>query len=135
MGAKENLAVHTAWTEAEDRHDLTHHGDYMHDDIEFHPPGAEPIVGIDAYVAMMLAMYAGLKDFSVVLDDQFATDDRVVCRWRAIGTHDGELSGIPPTGKPIEYPGVSVWAFDRGKARLGWIFPDVATLMAQLGFA
>jgi steroid delta-isomerase-like uncharacterized protein len=135
MGAAENLVVHTAWTEAEDRHDLSHHREFVHDDIVVNQPGGERVVGFDGYIAMMEQTYKGIPDFRVEVDDRFATDDRVVCRWRAIGTHDGELSGIPPTGKPIEYPGVSVWAFDRGKARLGWIFPDVATLMAQLGFA
>src|SRR5262245_4703203 len=104
MGAKENIVVHTAWTEAEDRHDLAHHGDFLHDDIELHLPGSAPIVGIDAYVAMMQANYAGLESFSVNLDDQFATDDRVVCRWRTRGTHSGELFGFPPTGKAIEFP-------------------------------
>lgn len=58
MGARENLAGHTASAEAEDRHDLTHHGDYMHDDTEFDPPALEPIVRIDAYVAMMQAIVA-----------------------------------------------------------------------------
>jgi steroid delta-isomerase-like uncharacterized protein len=132
MGARENLAVHTAWTEAEDRHDLTHHGDYMHDDIEFHAPGVEPTVGIDAYVAMMQAMYDALEDFSVVLDDQFATDDRVVCRYRTRGTNSGEFFGLPATGRQLEFTGMSLWEFDGGKARRGWSFFDVASLMAQL---
>jgi steroid delta-isomerase-like uncharacterized protein len=132
MGASENLVVHTAWAEAEDRHDLTHHLDFLHDDIELHQPGSEPLVGIDAYVSMMQALYAGLEGFSVILDDQFATDDRVVCRWRARGTQSGELFGLPATGKQIEFPGISLWEFDNGKARRGWSFPDLASVMAQL---
>jgi steroid delta-isomerase-like uncharacterized protein len=126
------VAVHTAWTEAENRHDLTHHGDYLHDDIRFHQPGSEPLVGLDAYVTMMQALYAGLEGFSVSLDDQFATDDRVVCRWRARGTHSGEFFGLPATGKRLEFPGISLWEFDGGKARRGWSFPDIASLMTQL---
>jgi steroid delta-isomerase-like uncharacterized protein len=132
MGARENLAAHTALTEAENRHDLTHHGDFLHDDIEFHLVGGEVLVGIDAYVTMMEAGYAGLEGFSVVLDDQFATDDRVVCRWRARATHTGEFVGFPATGKQIEFPGMSLWEFDHRKARRGWGFLDLASLMAQL---
>jgi hypothetical protein len=30
---------------------------------------------------------------------------------------------------------VSLWEFDGGKARRGWIFSDVAGLMGQLGLA
>jgi steroid delta-isomerase-like uncharacterized protein len=132
MGASENLAIHTAWTEAENRHDLTHHHDFMHSDIEFNQAGSEPIVGIDDYVAMMEATYAGLAGFSVNVDDQFATDDRVVCRHHSTGTHNGDLFGLPATGKKLELHGISLWEFDNGKARRGWVFIDVASLMAQL---
>jgi len=133
MGAKENLVVHTTWTEAENRHDLTHHRDFLHEDIVFHAPGSEPVVGVGAYVAMLQAMYEGLDDFSVVLDDQFATDDRVVCRYRIHGTHTSDFFGISATGKEIEFAGMSLWEFDHGKARRGWSFTDLASLIAQLG--
>jgi steroid delta-isomerase-like uncharacterized protein len=132
MSATENLAVHTRWSDAEDRHDLSHHGEFIHSDIELHMPGREPVAGLDGYLAMMEANYAGMPDFHVVLDDQFATDDRVVCRWRISGTQNGELFGLPPTGRRIEFAGVSVWEFDGGKARRGWSYPDIAAVMAQL---
>jgi steroid delta-isomerase-like uncharacterized protein len=132
MGASENLAVHTALFNAENRQDLSHHGDYLHDDIEFHQAGAAVLVGIDAYVAHIEAGHAGLGGFSVVLDDQFATEDRVVCRWRARGTHVGDFAGFPATGKEIEFSGMSLWEFDHSKGRRGWAFLDLASLMAQL---
>ena len=132
MGASENLAVHTALTDAENRHDLSHHDDYLHDDIEMHIIGGEVQVAIDAYVAMVQSLYATLDGFSVVLDDQFATDDRVVCRWRAHARHTGDFAGFPATGKQIEVPGMSLWEFDHSKARRGWAFLDLASLMAQL---
>jgi len=133
MGAAENLSVHTRCTTDEDRHDLSHHGDYFHDDIVVHQPGAEPVVGIEAYRAFMEAAYAGLPDFHVVLDDQFATDDRVVCRWRISGTHTADSFGFPATGNFVEFAGVSVWEFENGKARRGWIYADLPSMMAQPG--
>ena len=132
MGAAENLAVHTAWAEAENRHDLSRHHDFLHDDIEVRLSGREPIIGFDAYMAMMEENYSALDGFETVLDDQFATDDRVVCRWLSKGVHSGELNGIPATSKHIEFAGVSLWEFDNGKARRGWVFPDIAALISQL---
>lgn len=41
MGA-ENLAVHGRRTADEHRHDLSHHDQYLHDDIVVFQPGAEP---------------------------------------------------------------------------------------------
>ncbi|OBG24594.1 ester cyclase [Mycobacterium sp. 852002-51057_SCH5723018] len=133
MGAAENLEVHTRCTADEDRHDLTHHGDYLHDDIVVYQPGAEPVVGIEAYREFMQAAYVGLPDFHVVLDDQFATDNRVVCRWRISGTHSAHSFGFPATGKYVEFAGVSVWEFEDGKARRGWIYSDLPSIMTQLG--
>jgi steroid delta-isomerase-like uncharacterized protein len=132
MGASENLAVHTRWTDAEERQDLSHHREFLHEEIELRMPGADPIVGVDAYCAHLEATYRGLPDFHVIADDRFATDDRVVCRWRTSGTHSGELFGMPATGKTVEFPGMCLWEFDDGKARRGWVFPDVVSLMSQL---
>ena len=67
--------------------------------------------------------------------DALIDGDRAVEILHFSGTHAGEFFGLPATGNRIEYTGVSVWEFDGGKARRGWIFTDVATLMAQLGVA
>jgi steroid delta-isomerase-like uncharacterized protein len=135
MGAAENLDTHTRQTEAENRHDLSQHADFLHDDIEFWVAGGMSTTGIDAYCDTVRVAYDGMSDFKVVLEDQFATDDRVVCRWRATATHDGDYFGIPATGTTVEYTGVSVWHYDGGKARRGWSFPDNLSLMTQLGVA
>jgi steroid delta-isomerase-like uncharacterized protein len=132
MGADRNIAVHTEWADAENRHDLSRHREFLHDDIVVHQAGQEPIVGFDAYMAMMNDVYGALDGFSTTLNDQFATDDRVVCRWESTGIHSGGLNGIPATGKRLTFAGVSLWEFDDGKARRGWIFPDIAALMSQL---
>jgi steroid delta-isomerase-like uncharacterized protein len=133
MGASENLALHRRWAEAEDRHDISHHDEFLQPDIVVHLPGGQQVAGLAAYMEMVKAQYAGLDGFRVVLDDAFATDDRVVCRWRISGRHTGELSGIPPTGKAIEFPGMSLWEFEDGKARRGWVLPDIASVMSQVG--
>src|SRR3974390_3273092 len=101
MGAERNLAVHSAWADAENRHDLSRHHEFLHDDIVVHQSGQEPVVGFDAYMTMMDDLYAALDGFSTTLEDQFATDDRVVCRWESTGTHSGDLYGMPAPGKQL----------------------------------
>jgi steroid delta-isomerase-like uncharacterized protein len=132
VGAAENLALHERWTDAENSHDLSHHDEFLHPDIELQVAGAEPISGLDGYLVMMEANYSGLENFHSAVEDRFATDDRVVCRWRTTGVHNGEMFGVPPTGKRVEFTGVSVWEFDGGKARRGFVFPDVAAIIGQL---
>jgi predicted ester cyclase len=119
MGAAENRAVHTRMTEAENRHDLSQHEDYFHEDIVVYPLGADPVIGIAAYRASMEAQFALIPDWHVVLEDQFATDDRVAYRWLV-------------TGQQIQYAGASLWEFEDGKARRGWTYVDMPDLMARL---
>src|SRR5690349_7413694 len=117
---------------AENAHDVSRLEDYMHANIELHVPGSEPIVGIANYRLMLQANFDGLEDFHSAVEDSFATDDRVVCRWRTTGRHAGNFMGFPPTGKRLEFAGISLWEFEAGKARRGYAFADAAALMMQL---
>ena len=98
MGAAENLDVHSQCTEAENGHDLSQHGDFFHDDIAVVVAGGDSTVGIDAYRASLESLFQGMSDFKVVLEDQFATDDRVVCRWRATARTTVSSTAFPPPG-------------------------------------
>jgi predicted ester cyclase len=60
------------------------------------------------------------------------TDDRVVCRWRARTRHIGEFAEFSATGNEIEFPGLSLWEFDHGKARRGWSCFDLVSVIGQL---
>jgi steroid delta-isomerase-like uncharacterized protein len=58
---------------------------------------------------------AGLPDLSVTLSDVIVEGDRVAYRWTMRGTHQGEYEGIPQTGKPITYTGITLLRFEDGK--------------------
>jgi len=133
VGVRENLEVHTRWAEAQGiRHDLSQHDQFVHADIEIHHAGGPTVVGIDAMRANAEANYAAMPDYRMVMDDQFATEDRVVCRWRVSGTPVGDVFGVPPNGGPLEIEGVSIWEFVDGKARRGWVYSNAASLRHQL---
>jgi steroid delta-isomerase-like uncharacterized protein len=131
--AGKNLEVHGRWADAENRQDLSRLEDFMHSDIEEHLSADDVIVGIDAHRASLEAVYRAFPDFHNVFDDRIATDDRVVCRWRTRGTHEADFFGIPATGSHVEWMGISIWEFEGGRARRGWIMQDTASLMRQLG--
>jgi steroid delta-isomerase-like uncharacterized protein len=133
VSAEEILAVHARWSEAENKHDLSYLEEFLHRDFEEHLSAGEVIVGIDAYRSGLESVIAAFPDFQIELDDRFATDDRVVCRWRMSGTHQGAFYGIAPFGKRVEWAGISIWEFEDGKARCGWVMQDITALMAQLG--
>ena len=72
-------------------------------------------------------------DFRLSVEDLIAEDDRVVARWVTQGTHQGELMGIPPTGKPVTVTGIDVFRIAGGKIAEHWAEFDMLGLMQQLG--
>jgi predicted ester cyclase len=131
LGAAENLATHARWAEADDRHDLSHHHEFIHPDIEVHHLDGETVVGLEALIKNMEDSIAAMPDYHVEIDDRFATENRVLCRWRVMGNPIDSVTGGPADGPPIEVAGISVWEFVDGRARRGWVCSNAAFLMQQ----
>ena len=78
--------------------------------------------------------HQAFPDFRTVVEDQIAEGDKVVTRWRASGTHQGEFRGIAPTGKQITVTGIGIFRFsDEGKVVESWDNFDQLGMMRQLG--
>jgi predicted ester cyclase len=73
-------------------------------------------------------------DFHSTIEDQIAEGDKVVTRWRASGTHQGEFRGAAPTGNRITVTGTGIFRFsEEGKVVESWDSFDQLGLMQQLG--
>ena len=72
-------------------------------------------------------------DVHFTIDDQIAEGDKVVTRWTAHGTHQGELVGISATGKSSTVTGIVVDRFTNGKIAESWGIFDQFGMMQQLG--
>lgn len=66
-------------------------------------------------------------------DEITAEGNRVVVRARFKGTHRGELSGIPPTNKSVEFPFAIGYEIENSKITSHWLLADQMSLMEQLG--
>ena len=75
----------------------------------------------------------GFPDVVSTIEDLIAEGDKVVARWRARATHQGEYRGIPPTGKEVEFTGISVYRIEAGKIAESWNEEDELGLMRQIG--
>lgn len=72
-------------------------------------------------------------DLSLSVDAQIAEGDTVVSRVTARGTHTGDLMGIPPTGKQMTMPFITIMRLAGGKIAEEWEIVDEAGLLRQLG--
>ncbi len=71
------------------------------------------------------------RNENTVLHD---ADDAVIAEFDLLGTHEGELRGIPPTGKTFRCRMCAVFLFERGSDRIVCerIYFDRATIARQL---
>jgi steroid delta-isomerase-like uncharacterized protein len=106
-------------------------------DVVSHDPAeSEDVRGIDAHKERCQGYRTAMPDLTVTVEDQIAAGDKVAIRWRARGTNDGELMGMPPTGRPMQITGNSIDRFDAdGQLVETWDQWDNAGFMSQLGIS
>jgi steroid delta-isomerase-like uncharacterized protein len=100
--------------------------DYV-DHNSSYPPGRE---GVRAELSIYRRAFPDLR-FSV--EDIIAEGDKVATRVSATGTHQGDLPGIPATGKRVAVSGIVIFRYENGKAAEAWMSYDFLGLYRQLG--
>ena len=91
------------------------------------PTGPEGVKGV------VTMFRSAMPDLRVVIEDMIAEEDKVAVRYTLEGTHEGELFGIPPTGKRLSFKSISVERVSGGKIREHWRITDSLDMMQQLG--
>jgi predicted ester cyclase len=95
------------------------------------PPGvAEGPEGVRQQFDLFRAAFSG---FRATIDEQVAEGDLVVTRKRFHGVHDGDLLGIPPTGREVEIAVIDVVRVRDGRIAEHWNVVDRLGLLEQLG--
>jgi steroid delta-isomerase-like uncharacterized protein len=77
--------------------------------------------------------HSAYPDSRIDVDAQIAEGDLVVTCWTGKGTHDGELMGMPSTGKWVEVTGITIDRIADGKIVESWGCYDALGMMQQLG--
>ena len=81
---------------------------------------------------VVAAYRAAFPDLHLTIEDQVAEGDTDVTRWRATGTHEGEIGGAPPTGRRGVLNGVNISRFDGAQIVEVWEMWDGLGFIQQL---
>jgi steroid delta-isomerase-like uncharacterized protein len=111
------------------RHDLAE--EFLVENIELHGSGLAP--GLEVVKQWYTMFAAAFPDGHYAIEDLVSEEDRVVARITFNGTHQGEMEGIPATGKTVSVPGITIFRMDNGKIAEGWLVNDTLGMMQQLG--
>jgi steroid delta-isomerase-like uncharacterized protein len=74
----------------------------------------------------------GFPDVKHRIEDLVIEGDRVVTRWRGMGHHRGSYDGIAPTGREIDYTGITIFRIAEGRIAEAWVNAEMAELLASL---
>lgn len=135
MRTEENKAVVRRYAEQVwNGGDLTAVEEFIAPDYVRHDPGLPMEVrGPDGVRAVIVAYRTALPDLHLTLDDTLADGDKVVLRLDVRGTHQGDLMGIPPSGRAVEITAIEIFRLDGGKIVEQWVAVDNLGLMRQIG--
>ena len=79
------------------------------------------------------AIRSALPDARYVVDDLIAEGDRVVVRWRLLGTHEGYFGGIAPSGRAIVLKGIAIYRVVQDKLMERWVVSDLHGVLEAIG--
>ena len=121
-------------TDIWNRGDLDVVDEVMVADAPYHGPHMPNGLGDRESWRRAIAGYRGaFPDSHVTFDELIVIRDTVVGRWRATGTHTGQLPGLPPTGKSIAIGGITIYRLVEGKIVEAWEQLDMLGMWEQLG--
>jgi steroid delta-isomerase-like uncharacterized protein len=109
----------------------------MSDDFEQHDPQVSSggLRGPAVARQTIKTYREAFPDVRFTIDDVIEQRDRVVIRWTAKGTHDGELNGLAPTGRSVTVTGISIQRVAGARVVEAWTNWDTLGLMQQIGAA
>ena len=133
MSAEENKAlvrrfVEEFWNEG----NMATADELMAPDAAIYMPTGE-VVDPDGLKSFAGTFRGSFPDWHSTVEELIAEGDRVAERWIGRGTHQGELQGIPPTGKRVEVPGSVFYRIVDGKIVEFRGQLDIMSLMQQIG--
>jgi len=132
MSTEENKALARRGYEALNQRNWAAFAELVTPDLVLHNASLT-IQGLEAYKQFVSMYFTAFPDLRFTIEDMIAEGDTVVVRQTARGTHQGNLMGIPPTGKQTSVTGINILRFANGKGVEEWFNGDDLGLLQQLG--
>lgn len=133
MSLEENKAIARQFYKLIETGDLDLADEVVAEDYVNHNALPGQTSGLAGYKEAISALRASVPDIQYTIDDQIAEGDKVLTRYRATGTHQGEFLGVPASGKPLTFRALVLQRVVNGKIQESWLEMDMLGLMQQMG--
>ena len=109
------------------------HNDYAEHAVVEDSMFPEALVGRKEIMARKGMGMAAIPDINITITNRLAHGNQISAEWVATGTHNGDLPGMPATGRPFTLRGVTVTIREHGKIVREAIYYDLNDLKRQIG--
>ncbi|WP_454782208.1 ester cyclase [Legionella sp. WA2022007384] len=93
----------------------------------------EQAANLQNFKEALLQWYLAFPDLMHSIDDLMVSGDKVVTRWHGQGTHRDEFSGIPATGIPVFYSGITIFRLDKNQQIAeAWVYSDLNEMISKM---
>lgn len=97
------------------------------------PASPEDTSGPEGFKALIQMYRGAFSDLRFDIEQVISDGDYVVTRWSSAGTNDGEMAGMPATGRSTSLTGITIDKILDGMIVESWTQWDNLGLMQQLG--
>jgi steroid delta-isomerase-like uncharacterized protein len=110
-------------------------GDFIADDFIDHSPFPGQKPGLEGIIGAFKMMKNAYPDMKITVNDVIvnSSNDKAAVLMTFTGTNKGEMMGMKPTGKSVNFQGIDLLYFKNDKATEHWGYIDTDTMMKQLG--
>ena len=92
------------------------------------------VEGRDNIVGLLQGFIGALPDIDAVEQEMVAAGNSVWVRFVINATHQGDLLGIPATGRKVQWTAVDVYHLSEGKIIEEWAADDMLAILHDIGF-
>ena len=101
-------------------------------DFRFRGSLGPELRGPGGFIAYMRTLRVALENFTCIIDEMIATQDRVAARLSFHGTHRGKFFGVEPTGREIRWSGAAFFTVRGGTITELWVLGDIDAVKRQV---
>src|SRR5947208_955127 len=98
-----------------------------------HNAGGPDLQGPEGFRHFMMMYQSAFPDLRFTVEDIVVEGDKAAWRVKSSGTQNGELFGIPPTGRSGGVETMIISRFANGQWVEDWVLTDLLGLLQQLG--
>jgi predicted ester cyclase len=107
--------------------------EYLTTEMKWHGGLLGTVEGLGNVTEMLRGFIGALPDLHAAEQDMVAAGETVAVRYVIEATHEGNLLGIPPTGRRVRWDAVDIYRLADGMIVEEWAADDMAAILYQVG--